>query len=378
MCDHPSRKEFAAALIAALSWLMFVVLALACSAAASGQSSPCHQAVCRVHNQLGAVANVGSGTLVDKTEDGSQGLVLTCWHLFREGNGKIVVEFGNGQTHGARIVAHDEKADLAALVISKPWPEPVQVGFVLDQNARLSACGFGSSGRYRCAHGIVIGESHGEGQQSLLVSDAVRSGDSGGGVFDEQGRLVAVIWGERSGVTYASHGAPLKNFIERVLGRRTRMVVNCPNGLCPRAAPFNRDRPAGIAKGNAVSRSVDSRFDELTRAIDALQRGKQDRGNYLTRNELAGYVEGEQLEQLENKSQARHESLLTRIRALSAAGGPSLGKAAGAAAVGLLGLSGPAGWAVLAASTFGGWLIGRWVKRKRRGGGGRRRQPFRG
>ncbi len=376
MRDHPSRKEFTAALIAALSWLTFIVFALAFSAAAHGQSSPSHQAVCRVHNQLGTVANVGSGTLVDKTEDSSQGLVLTCWHLFREGTGNIVVEFGNGRTHGARIVAHDEKADLAALAISKPQSEPVKVGFVLEGNARLSACGFGSSGRYRCANGIVIGESHGEGQRSLLVNDTVRSGDSGGGVFDEQGRLVAVIWGERSGVTYASHGAPLKNFIERVLGRRTRVVVNCPNGLCPRTAPSNRDRPAWISKDKPES-SEDPRFGELTRAISALQLEKQDRGNYLTRDELAGYVQSEKIEQLENENQVRHESLLTRIRALSAAGGPSLGKAAGAAAVGLLGLSGPAGWAVLAAGTFGGWLMGRWMKRKQHGGGGRRRQPFR-
>ena len=42
-------------------------------------------------NKLGEFTNVGSGTLIDTSE--SQGLVLTCAHLFAEGAGEIVVEF---------------------------------------------------------------------------------------------------------------------------------------------------------------------------------------------------------------------------------------------------------------------------------------------
>ncbi len=199
MRDEPSRKELTVALVAALSWLAVVLIALICSAAAYGQSTG--SAVCRVHNRLGGFANVGSGTLVDKTEDGREGLVLTCWHLFREGTGQVVVQFDDGRSHGARVVALDRNADLAALAIANPRAEPVGVNLTIGRQAKLSACGFGQTGQYRCAVGINGGESRAPGQTSLLVNNGVRSGDSGGGVFDEQGRLVAVVWGERDGVT---------------------------------------------------------------------------------------------------------------------------------------------------------------------------------
>jgi hypothetical protein len=324
-----------------------------------------------VHNRLGGFANVGSGTLVDKTEDGREGLILTCWHLFREGTGQVVVQFDDGRSHGARVVALDRNADLAALAIANPRAEPVGVNLTIDRQAKLSACGFGQTGQYRCAVGIYGGESRAPGQTSLLVNNGVRSGDSGGGVFDEQGRLVAVVWGERDGVTYASSGTPLRDFLGRVLGQRTQLVVNCPDGLCPRpAGPLPGPGTGRLAPQAVIPQDPgtgqhsiidDPRFGELAAAIDRLRTEKLDRSD---------------LQRFQSESTTRHESLLDRIRVLAAGGGPSVGKAAGAAAVSLLGLSGPAGWAVLAAGTVGGWLVGRRMRRKLRGAGGRRR-PFR-
>jgi hypothetical protein len=111
----------------------------------------------------------------------------------------------------------------------------------------------------------------------------------------------------------------------------------------------------------------DPRFDELAGAIAKLRTTKQDRGDYVRRDEF---------EHIKTENTSRHESLLERLKVLAAGGSPSVGRAAGAAAVSLLGLSGPAGWAVLAAGTVGGWLVGRRMKRKLDGAGGRRR-PFR-
>ncbi len=365
MLDQSLRRR----LLAALGWL-----AVTLNAPFAEAGSP-RATVCRVHNRLGGFANVGSGTLVDKTEDGREGLILTCWHLFREGTGQVVVQFADGRSHGARVVALDRDADLAALAIANPRAEPVGVNLTIARNAKLSACGFGQTGQYRCAVGIYGGESRAPGQTSLLVNSGVRLGDSGGGVFDEQGQLVAVVWGERDGVTYASCGTPLMDFLGRVLGRRTQQVVNCPNGLCPRPLPGQLAPVAvlPIDPGTGEHSIIDDpRFDELAAAIDRLHTEKPDRSD---------------LERFESESTIRHESLLERMRVLAAGGGfaqgggPSVGKAAGAAAVSLLGLSGPAGWAVLAAGSVGGWLAGGWLKgrrmrRKLHGAGGRRR-PFR-
>jgi hypothetical protein len=318
--------------------------------------------MCRVHNRHGGSASVGSGTLVDKTDDGREGLVLTCWHLFREGTGQVVVQFTDGRTHGARVVALDQAADLAALAIGNPRAEPVGVNHSVARHAKLTACGFGQTGQYRCAVGTNIGESHSAGQTSLLIGDAVRSGDSGGGVFDEQGQLVAVVWGERDGVTYASGGAPLRNFLGRVLGPRTALVANCPNGLCPLPqAPQRAGPPPGPGTGRLAPDMLVPRYEELAAAIERLRAEKLDRDEW---------------QRHQNDSTARHESLVERLRTVAAERSPAVGKAAGAAAVSLLGLSGPAGWAVLAAGTVGGWLVGRRMRRKLRGAGGRRR-PFR-
>ena len=136
--------------------------------------------------------------------------------LFTEGTGQVVVEFPDGKRHGALVVAIDQQADLAALEIARPRRPAVEVNQQTAADGNLTACGFGPSGAYRCVAGPTLGYSEGPGQTSVRIGGAVRSGDSGGGVFDNRGRLVAVVWGESGGVTYASTGRPLG----RILGSR--------------------------------------------------------------------------------------------------------------------------------------------------------------
>jgi hypothetical protein len=297
------------------------------------------EALCRVHNRLATSTNVGSGTLIDKSDDASEGLVLTCAHLFNEGVGEVVVNFPTGKTHGAKLVAIDRDADLAALAISNPGNSQVSVAFQWEQSQRVQACGFGPTGDYRCAAGPIVGEASHPGQMSVMIADTVRSGDSGGGVFDAECTLVAVVWGEAGGVTYASTGVPLKKFLDRVLGRRTERVYTCPNGTCPR--PYN-DRgtmnaplaPELFGRGNSPA------LNDLARRIAALEQNKQDRGDYVTRSELGAFAA---------KPRAA-DSLLN-----------------------LIGITTPAGWGIVAATTVGGWLAGRLL---RRGVGGRRGGTF--
>ncbi|QEG37840.1 S1 family peptidase [Bythopirellula goksoeyrii] len=330
--------------VAGVCWLAVLLLVLlAMCNRCQGDTVP-HEAVCRVTNRLGEITNVGSGTLVDKSD--AQGLVLTCAHLFTEGVGEIVVEFPGTKSHGARLVDLDRDADLAAVVIANPANTTATVEFNFNQSDQLSACGFGPTGDYRCATGPIVGESNSTGQRSILIGDAVRSGDSGGGVFDSQGRLVAVAWGESAGITYASTGPPLRRFLDRVLGRRTATLHACPNGTCPRVVPqipVQNPRPheprqpqlPGIEK---------NQFDSLVERVD----------------------------RLESESNSRHASLTERITELAKASGT--GRVA-EAVTSLLGISGPTGWAVIAAGSVGGWLIGRvW---KRSGAGGRCKEPFR-
>ncbi|TWU30212.1 S1 family peptidase [Bythopirellula polymerisocia] len=323
-------------------YLLLAVLITLCSQC-HAESVP-QEALCRVTNKLGRFTNVGSGTLIDTS--GAQGLVLTCAHLFAEGAGEIVVEFPGVKSHGARLVDLDRDADLAAVVIANPANTSAAVEFELNESDQLSACGFGPRGEYRCGTGPMVGEANSAGQQSILIGDAIRSGDSGGGVFDSQGRLVAVVWGEAAGITYASSGPPLRRFLDRVLGRRTATVYACPNGICPRSvpqSPAQDPRPPEPRQPQLPDVEKDQ-FDSLVERVD----------------------------RLESENNSRHESLVERVAELAKASGT--GRAA-EAVTSLLGISGTTGWGVIAAGTVGGWLIGRlW---KRRGAGGRRDEPFR-
>ncbi len=390
MCERSNKRN--AGLPTFVGWcLLAVVLVLLLSpswvsSAPFASPSELQPAVCRIQNRLSGSNNLGSGTLIDRTNDGRQGLILTCAHLFHEGVGSVVVTFSDGRTHGAKLLAIDREADLAALVIANPQVEPARVSLTALQQGQLFACGYGPRGVYRCAVGRDVGQASTEGQLSLMISDGVRSGDSGGGVFDQQGRLVAVIWGESQGVTYASYGKPLQRFLGRVLNRKTPAAASCPSGVCPRP-PL--PRPRRPIAGGLESRPSGTNLlgDSLLARIEQLEKKKQDRGDYVTRvdlkeylrrGSLSGYVRAEELERVENEGKEERESLLNRLGSLGRFGGASAGRVAGKAAVGFLGMSGPAGWGILAATTVGGWFIGSRMKRKTAGAGGRRRRPFSG
>ncbi|MCA9237522.1 MAG: trypsin-like peptidase domain-containing protein [Planctomycetales bacterium] len=370
------------------------------------QTAVAHPAACRITNRQGAVESAGSGTLVDVTDDGAAGLVLACAHLFSDGAGEVVVAFPGGGRHGALVVDIDRQADLAALEIAKPRVAPAAIApaeeaVELAAATQFRACGFGGDGRLQCTTGRFLGQAGDAQRVSWKFAGAVRSGDSGGGVFDSQGRLVAVAWGATDGVTYASGGGPLRRFLQRVLGRRTERVLarrpvrlapaaDCPNGMCPLvprgnagSAPRVETDPAGnghaagaVGAGALVGRGVDER--ESTPPASACDCGdalaalgtrvhtlEQDTQTFARREQLDEFARADEVAQLAAEGRDERSSLAERIASL--ASGAKLGRAAGAAAAGALGVAGPAGWAIIAAGTIGGWWLGqRWRKRAKR------------
>jgi hypothetical protein len=392
---EPDRRELLAAGAAGIIWALLGVTILAHGA---------ESASCRITNHLPTgVANVGSGTLIDMSADRQRGLILTCAHLFTEGTGRVIVAFPSTPTHGANLLAIDRNADLAALEIARPPVEPSPVALAIDSAAQLTACGFGPSGQFRAIAGPIVGASQGQGQMSLRIRGAVRSGDSGGGVFDPAGRLVAVVWGENGGETYASSGAPLRSFLERTSGRVApstpaitqlppATLAACPNGRCPligpsalypspsapsvpSARPFlggslfgnpastppasaPLQTPAAIAADGECNCGCGKDYAALVAKLDALDRAKQDRGEFLAPAALKDYARTDELTQLAAEGRTRHDALLERV-------GPLLttaGRAAAPIAISALGVSGPAGWGILAAATVGSWWLGRRIK----------------
>jgi len=317
------------------------------------QSTP-NAASCRIHNQLSGGANVGSGTLIDVTASGERGLVLTCAHLFTEGTGQVVVEFPSGKRHGALVVAIDQQADLAALEIARPPANAVEINQQTAAAGNLTACGFGPTGAYRCVAGPALGYSEGPGQTSVRIGGAVRSGDSGGGVFDNRGRLVAVVWGESGGVTYASTGRPLGRFLDRVLGRRANEAP---------ASPFANAPPGGTVCPDGTCPLIGRQIEPpvvtppIVALMPELPRESCDCGDAMA-------AIAARLEAMESRPVALPPSASgAGDEAPSSWSGAT--RAAAMLATTLLGVSGPAGWGIIAATTVGGWLLGRGLKRRK-------------
>lgn len=297
--------------------------------------------------------STGSGTLVDRKD--ATGLVLTCSHLFDNSTAGIVVAFPSGKRFIARLMDRDRANDLAALLIRRPDAEPLAVS---DEEpiGVLSACGFGQADQFRRVSGNVVGQATavGAAYPSLVIGCAVRPGDSGGGVLDTAGRLAGVVWGVRDGMTYATCGRPMREFLGRVLGREQSSSSPQPPAPSPQI-----DWPAWSSEIDARIKSLDDK--------------KQDKGDYLRPGDLNGYLSRKELPdpailatrddvttaatESASRLESLRESLHTRIAETKP--GFFVGLSFGKLIVGALGLSGP----LAAATVVAAGLAGRRVKR---------------
>ena len=301
-----------------------------------------------------ADGSTGSGTLI--AVDESVGLVLTCSHLFDGSTGRIVVSFPNGERFGAGLIDRDKAHDLAALAIRRPNVTPIDVSET-ESSGPLAACGFGPQGKFRCVQGAVTGQAVATGavHPSLTIAGAVRPGDSGGGVLDPGGRLVWVVWGQRDGLTYATCGQPVREFLDRIRGKR---FVASPHSSAP-----------------SPQLKWQESLSKIESQISALDQKKQDKGPYLKPEDLRGYLRIADAPNVDaNQFAKRSEldgkitTLLGRISAVqqrvervaAGKGGIFQGLSFGKLVVGALGLSGP----LAAAVVMAGGLAGRRAKKR--------------
>lgn len=191
--------------------ILSLVVALVLSASALANSPHV-----RIH--VSGDGSTGSGTLI------GPGLVVTCNHLFTESRSGVVVRFRDGRQVAAQVIAQDRANDLAALVIEPVEIRPFAVSSE-DPSGALSACGYGPNGQFRGIRGRITGYAQAQGSSypSTTIQGGVRSGDSGGGVFNDRNELVGVIWGTQGGETYAMCGEPVRKLVEQ---------TQCYNGRC--------------------------------------------------------------------------------------------------------------------------------------------------
>jgi len=137
---------------------------------------------------VGSDGGIGRGVVVKRLEDsgdGYIGLVATAFHVVAA-RGSIVIRDNGWQSNQSKIVAESQQADVA---IVKAWipndVKPVEVAAIGEgQEIEVATV----RGRFRSLVKV--------GQNGRWYCDGfLRAGDSGGGVFDLEGRCVGVVSG---------------------------------------------------------------------------------------------------------------------------------------------------------------------------------------
>ncbi|HLA84532.1 MAG TPA: trypsin-like peptidase domain-containing protein [Thermoguttaceae bacterium] len=201
---------------------ILAILASGAPAAAwPAASPPKHPAVVRVVvPEGGGNMSLGSGALVAVSEE--YGLVVTNWHVVRDGYGTGTVIFPDGFRSPATVVRTDRDWDLAALVIWRPRVRPIPLcGRPPAIGDPLWIAGYGR-GEYRIAGGQCTHYLSPGGQlpfDMIELSTGARQGDSGGPILNQQGELAGVLFGAAWGKTSGSHCVRVKQFLDPVLYR---------------------------------------------------------------------------------------------------------------------------------------------------------------
>ena len=178
----------------------------------------------------------GSGTLVHV--DARHGVILTNWHVVRDASGPVHVMFPDGFQSAGSVVKIDRDWDLAVVAVWKPNAEPVALANSPPRvGDLLTIAGYGPVGEYRAAGGRCVGFVAPMGnhpQEMCEVAVRPRQGDSGGPIFDTQGRLAGVLFGGSGGRTMGSHSGRVRWFLANVLPAFNHRE---PQQLAERAPP---------------------------------------------------------------------------------------------------------------------------------------------
>ena len=181
----------------------------------SGQTP--HPAVARIIAPESSGVSLGSGVLVDV--NGSQGLVLTNWHVIRDSRSAVLVQFADGFQSAGTVIRSDDAWDLAAISIWKPKATPVQLAPRNPlQGESLCIAGYGRGAyreqRGRCTEYLSPGAGY--PKELVELQAPARQGDSGGPILDTEGRLAGVLFGEGDGRTIGSCVSRLRIFLASV------------------------------------------------------------------------------------------------------------------------------------------------------------------
>jgi hypothetical protein len=167
-----------------------------------------------------------SGVIVEA--NGTTAVVLTCWHGMRDGGDSVVVYTYTGAAFAARVLGAEPQRDLLALSIADPRlpvrplaADPPQPGTVTVMTGFANRI-------YRPLSGRVVGyvQIAVKGPYDWVqITGEGRNGDSGAAVLNQQGQVVAIVWGSRDGHHYGTWCGWIRRWLAGLLRPLDRPLV---------------------------------------------------------------------------------------------------------------------------------------------------------
>ena len=153
-------------------------------------------------------SGAGSGVIISEN-----GYIVTCAHVISNAS-KIEVQDSSDRVYEAALVASSEKTDLALLKIDAEGLTPAALGDSASYSAGDQIYVVGNPlGNFvlSVSQGIISGvdrRANIEGNEMRLtqVDAAVNPGNSGGGLFDSQGRLIGIVNAKNTGIDVEGMG----------------------------------------------------------------------------------------------------------------------------------------------------------------------------
>lgn len=161
---------------------------------------------------------LGSGVIVC-SEGGP--LVVTASHVVHDRTGKVWYQIGDTKKYTS-VLTEDPVMDLAVLDARAEINGGAQPTKFIP-GAVYYLAGFKQDGVYhihRLKHVSCLGYSGRPWKWPLCTGEA-HQGDSGGGVFDENGSVIGIVWGAPPGQSAVTAGIPFRNIIDKARKART-------------------------------------------------------------------------------------------------------------------------------------------------------------
>lgn len=145
-------------------------------------------------------------------------------------------------THDARVVQFDAKLDIAVLAVDGLAGKPLPLSTPpLDVNATALIIGYPGGGEQQAQTGVVLDRVDALGRDIYGQAKTVRNvyimqttvipGNSGGPIFDEQGRVVGVVFGTSTTYNNIGYGLSLPQIIDQLNAAKTA-TQSVSTGAC--------------------------------------------------------------------------------------------------------------------------------------------------